>query len=374
MLAATKTILLLFFAKTPLLLALVFSQLIGDAQQPHKAADELLQQIMHKEHIPGLAYAVVKDGKVLHMGTLGKAHVGLNVPVTKETTFQLASVSKIYCAMLLGKLFDAGLLQPQQTLGTLLPQSPQAWKAITIQQLAAHQSGIKIADFSKATDSKSAFELAAKMDMEYSPGTKEAYVSSDYWVLQHVIETVTGMRYYDALKKWVLQPLQLQHTFVNNPKVGALTDLDIVPGQAQEYHWFKEDSTLRINQMWFSATGYTAGGIYSSIEDMTKLAAVMDASSFVSANTKQLITTPLALTDGTPGHFGMGLIVNKDYQGHKIVEHSGGPALADFVRFEREGLTFIALTNNRGVYPYLAKSLATLFIKGLKQPTVPEGY
>lgn len=374
MLAATKTIVQFLLLKAPLLLLFLFPQMRVQAQQPHKKANALLQQIMQQEHIPGLAYAVVKNGTVIHLGTLGKAHLGFNVPVTRQTVFQLASVSKIYCALLLGKLFDQGLLRPDQTLGTLLPQSPQAWKDISIRHLAAHQSGIKMADFTKATDSKNAFELAAKMEMDYTPGTKEAYVSSDYWVLQHVIETVTGMRYFDALKKYVLLPLRLHHTYVNNPKVGTFTDLDVVPGQAQEYHWFKEDSTLRINQMWFGETGYSAGGIYSSIEDMAVLAAAIDSKDVVSEATRSLIANPLPLADGTPGHFGLGLMVQKDYQGHKIVEHSGGPALADFVRFENEGLTFIVLTNNRGVYPYLAKSLATLFIDDLKKPTVPEGW
>jgi CubicO group peptidase (beta-lactamase class C family) len=374
MLAATKTNFLAILLKVMLLLLFLLDQFSAPAQLPHKKANAMLQQIMQQEHIPGLAYAVVKDGKVLHLGTLGKAHLGFDVPVNRETVFQLASVSKVYCAMLLGKLFDQGLLQPQQTLGTLLPQAPAAWKDISIRQLAAHQSGIKMADFTKAADSRNAFELAAKMDMDYTPGTKEAYVSSDYWVLQYVIETVTGMRYFDALEKYVLRPLKLRHTFVNNPKVGTFTDLDVIPAQAQEYHWAKQDSTLRINQMWFGATGYSAGGIYSSIEDMAVLAAAFDAPGFVSENTLNLIKNPLPLANGTPGHFGLGLIVQKDYQGHKIVEHSGGPALADFVRFENEKLTFIVLTNNRGVYPYLAKSLATLFIDDLKKPTVPQGW
>lgn len=366
----TLKLMKIFFSLSFLLL--VFVSL--NAQQDDKKARELLTRLMKKENIPGLAYAVIKNGKVEKMGTLGKAHIPFNQNVTRNTAFQLASCSKIFCSLLLGELFDNGLLKPDQTLGELLDSVPADWQRITVLQLAAHQSGIKIADFSKASDSKMAYHLARQMPLEYEPGSQFGYVSSDYWVLQYLIEKVTGLKYYDALKKYVLTPLSLQHTFVNNPKIGDLSDMDIIPEQAQEYHWFKHDSTLRINQMWFTSTGYTAGGIYSSIEDVARVAIVFDKPYFISDKSKELITNAATLTNGKAGPFGLGLVVRPDYQGHKIVEHSGGPALADFVRFEKEKLTFIVLTNNRGVYPYLAKALATLYIDGLKMPEVPKDW
>ena len=350
-----------------------FLPAIAFAQPSEKKVREMLIGLMTKEHIPGLAYAVVKNGKIEMMGTMGKAHLAFNNDVTTKTAFQLASCSKIYSALLLGKLFDQKLLSPGQTLGSLLDSIPEDWKNITILQLAAHQSGIKIGNFSGAQTSENAFKIAVKMPMEYEPGTRSFYVSSDYWVLQYIIEKVTGLTYYNALKKYVLDPLELKNTFVNNPKIGGMSDFDIVPEQAQEYHWFKNDSTLRINQMWFDASGYAAGGIYSSIKDITRIATLFDKNDFISKETKELITNPVILQNGKPGSFGLGLIV-RDYEGHKIVEHSGGPALADFVRFHNEGYTFIVLTNNRGVYPYLAKSLATLYIKDLKTPEVPKGW
>lgn len=343
------------------------------AQPSEKKVKNLLTDLMTKEHIPGLAYAVVKNGKVEMIGTLGIAHMAFNNEVTRKTAFQMASCSKIYSALLLGELFDQKLLKPDQTLGSLLDSIPVEWKNITILQLAAHQSGIKIGDFSGAMTSQNAFRIALKMPLEYEPGTRSAYVSSDYWILQYIIEKVTGLKYYDALKKYVLDPLGLKNTFVNNPKIGGMSDFDIVPEQAQEYHWFKNDSTLRINQMWFDASGYAAGGIYSSITDITKMATLFDNDDFISKETIELITNPLMLKNGKAGSFGLGLIV-RDYEGHKIVEHSGGPALADFVRFHKEGYTFIVLTNNRGVYPYLSKALATLYIKDLKMPEVPKGW
>ncbi|HEX2534337.1 MAG TPA: serine hydrolase domain-containing protein [Chitinophagaceae bacterium] len=342
------------------------------AQGPDPKAGALLGELMQKEHIPGLAYAVVQGGKTKYLGTLGLAHIPFRQPVTPETAFQLASCSKIYCALLLGRLFDAGLLRPGDRLGNLIDSVPEAWKDITVRQLAAHQSGLKFTDFSGARTGRDAYILARNLPLEYTPGTRDGYLSADYWVLQYVIEKTTGGSYYAALQRYVLEPLGLRHTFVNNPKLGGISDLDIIPQQAQEYHWFPEDSTLRISQMWFTSSGYTAGGIYSSVSDLARVAEALDDDAFLSPAAKALLRTPVPLANGKPGSFGLGFVVNENYQGRTIVEHSGGPALADFIRFEKEQLTVIVLTNNRGVWPYLGKTLATLYVKGLERPVLPK--
>jgi len=357
-----------------LAIILVLSQMgKSESQITKKQLDNVLVEVMAKEHIPGLAYAVIKDGKVLHKNTLGKASVTFNVPVTNETVFQLASCSKIYTALLLGKLFDLGLLKPDTTIKDLVDNIPSGWENITIMHLAAHQSGIKIADFSKTNTPEEAFELAKTMPFEFETGEKSEYMSSDYWILLYLIEKVTQLKYYDALKRYVLEPLQLNNTFVNNPKFGMFTDLDIVPNQAQEYHWFKNENTLRINQMWFKETDYAAGGIYSSIDDMTKIAVALDKKNFLSESSYNLIANPLKLNNGQNGSYGLALVV-RDYENHKIIEHSGGPALADFVKFEKEGYTFIVLTNNRGLFPYLSKLIASYYIKDLSKAGPPKGW
>lgn len=356
------------------MLTLTFSGLCKLNAQSNSRTDHFMDSLMKKEHVPGLAYAVVKEGTVISTGTLGKAAIPYNIPVNRATVFQLASTSKIFCSLLLARLFDQYLLKPGDPISKYIDSVPKEWEKINILQLASHQSGIKISDYSKTYHSKKAVDIAKKLPIEYEPGSRSSYVSSDYWVLQYIIEKVTGLKYFAALTKMVLTPLGLTHTFVNNPKTGYFTDLDIIPEIAQEYHWFNEDSTLRINQMWFSESGYTAGGIYSSIDDMIKLAQVFDKGNFLSAASRALITRPAMLNDGKPGYYGLGLIVTPDYQGHYLVEHSGGPALADFVRFEKEKLTVIVLTNNRGLYPYFAKSLATLFVPGLAMPEIPKGW
>ena len=330
--------------------------------------DIFLKQAMHYHHIPGLAYAVVQDGKIIHQGQFGKANLSWNMDVDKETAFQTASCSKLFTALLLGKLFEEQLLLPDQTLGELLDSLPDYWKNISIKQLASHQSGIGMADFSKVSSSAEALALAKQQPMVHEPGSKSFYASSDYWVLQYLIEAKTGMTYFEALKQYVLDPLGMQHTWVNNNTDGGISTQSIVPKEATVYA--HANGEYVVSDMQFTKTGYAAGGIYTSINDMAKIAQVLDEGKFLKPETQALLLSPVALNEGGTGTFGIGFIA-QPYQGHKVSGHSGGPALADFVHFDQEKLTFIVLTNQRGFPPYLSFTLAAMFIEGLQKPVLP---
>ncbi|MDO1450803.1 serine hydrolase domain-containing protein [Rhodocytophaga aerolata] len=350
-------------------LLLNISLLAVAQQDPAKQIDTFIREAMGQHHIPGLAYAVVKDGKIIHQGNYGMANLSWNMPVDSETAFQTASCSKLFAALLLGRLFEEKLLLPEQKLKELLDSIPPQWNEITIKQLASHQSGIAMADFSKASNSKEALELAKKQEMTHEPGTRSFYVSSDYWVLQYIIEQRTGKPYFEALKQYVLEPLGMQHTYVNNNTDNGIRTQHIIPKEAAVYAY--QENGYVVSDMQFGKTGYTAGGLYTSITDMAKIAQVLDKGTFLKLETQQLLLTPVALKKEGNGTFGIGFIA-QDYQGHKVSGHSGGPALADFVHFDKQKLTFIVLTNQRGFPPYLSFTLASFFIEGLQKPVLPK--
>ena len=340
-------------------------------KNPKKETEAFLRDIMQREHIPGLAFAVVKDGKIVQQGQYGLANLAWNAPVDNETVFQTASCSKLFASLLLGSLFDEKILLPEQTLGQLLDSIPNYWKPITIQQLAAHQSGIPMAEFWQAKTTKEAFELAKKQEMSYEPGTKSFYVSSDYWVLQYLIEHKLHKPYFEVLKAYVLEPLGMQHTFVNNNMDSPIRTHAVLRKEAAVYAY--KANQHQVSDMQFTSTGYTAGGVYTSILDLAKIAQVLDEGKFLKPTTQALLLNNLPLKTGAKGDFGVGF-VSEMYQGHKLSGHSGGPALADFVRFDDRKETFIVLTNLRGFYPYLAKKLATFYVPGLQNPELPPNY
>ncbi len=339
--------------------------------KPKAEVTNFVRKAMQENHIPGLAYAVVQDGKIIQQGYEGKANLAWNSPVDPETVFQTASCSKLFCGLLLGRLIDAGLLSPDQTIGELQDSIPYYWRSITIRQLAAHQSGIWIADFSKPKNTREAFALAKEQRMDYEPGTRAFYVSSDYWVLQYLLEKKLHQPYYTLLKQYVLDPLGMQHTFVNYNDDSGIRTHEIVPKEATVYSY--ADNRYKISDMQFGATGYTAGGLFTSLSDFAKIAQALDKGTFLKPATQALLLTNSPLKTGGSGFAGMGYLAEV-YQGHPIAGHSGGPALADFVRFTDQHLTIVVLTNQRGFYPYLAKGIATFYVPGLQMPEVPKAF
>ena len=337
-----------------------------------KQAEAFLTSAMVKEHIPGLAYAVIKKGTVIHTGVFGKANLSWNEKVTPSTVFQVASVSKVFCGVLLARLFDAGVLKPEQKLSELIKDIPETWNDITIIQLASHESGIKMASFGSVNTSDEALALAKKQDFQFKPGENTSYMSSDFWVLQYIIEKKTGMLYFDALRTYVLEPLHMTNTNVTYMTEGMARTSDVLPNEATVYHYNAGNGKYRVGDFPFMASGYAAGGVLTSITDFAKLACALDSKTFLSPASSNLVRNMYPTTSGG-GYYGLGTIV-RNYKGHKIVEHSGGPALADFTRFDDEQLTVIVLANQRGFYPYLAKSVASFYIPGLKKQEVPKDY
>ena len=110
---------------------------------PTVSIDDYIQGRMHKRHIPGASIAIVQDGKVILSKGYGLANVELSVPATKNTVYQLASVTKTFTAAAIMMLAHEGKLGLDDKIAERLPDLPAAWGEVTIRHLLNHTSGIK---------------------------------------------------------------------------------------------------------------------------------------------------------------------------------------------------------------------------------------
>ncbi len=108
--------------------------------------DEYIKSEMKKRQIPGVALAVIKDGKVVKMKGYGLANVELNVLVTPESVFDLASLTKQFTAAAIMLLVEDGKIGLDDKISKYLPNAPDAWNAITVRHLLTHTSGLNYAD------------------------------------------------------------------------------------------------------------------------------------------------------------------------------------------------------------------------------------
>jgi hypothetical protein len=133
---------------------------------------------------------------------------------------------------------------------------------------------------------------------------------------------------------------------------------EVVPRRASVYAWHGDRHVdFRFH---FAPLSYDAGGLLASVGDLANVAVALDKGGFLRKTSMETMWAPARLGNGDVNGFGIGWVV-RDVNGRRAVGHSGGPALADMLRFPDERATFIVLTNGQKLYPYLAQGVSELF-------------
>lgn len=317
---------------------------------------DVLARYMAASHIPGAAVAVVDDGRVETLQAYGLADMEQGVGVTPDTPFQLASASKIFTGVILMRLSERGVVRLDDPVTTYLAEAPEAWKKVTLRQLASHMSGMPERLGLPSTASPQEIAAAAMArPLTYEPGSESRYGFTDFIVLTAALEKATGLTFADLLKREVSAPLGLTNTGFTFATEGAAAAPSQVRGEALIYDW--RDGAQHRDTFLYAINGYAAGGLYSSARDLAKLFVAIDGGEFLSTESFAALTTAAPLNDGRPGGFAIGWTANT-YRGERVYGHSGGPALADILHVPSQRLTIIALTNQRRFFPLLAQSIA----------------
>ncbi|NOK35654.1 beta-lactamase family protein [Corallococcus exercitus] len=325
--------------------------------------DAFLRAEMARNHIPGAAVAVVREGKVIKLAAYGTANLEWNAPATTRTAFQIASGTKMFTAVLLMDLVGQGKLRLDDRVCQYIADCPSAWKDITLRQLASHTSGLRPgpvdADNASVT---AAIDTAKRAPLASAPGEKNAYGSDDFVLLTHVLEKVGGAPYEQLLRDRIFTPLGMTHSGFDHAtltEAHVVLTSDVVAERSATYQWRADHQ----QQYWFLYPRYTlaAGGLFSSVTDMSRFAAALMGDTLLNAELRSSMWTPPRLNDGKPSSFAVGWTVGQ-YRGRREVAHSGGPALSDTVYYPDDKLAVVVLTNQRRLSPTLAHRVAQLFL------------
>jgi len=92
--------------------------------------DRYVETQLQRQHIPGLALAVIRDGRVVKMGSYGFSDLERDVPTTPDTVFEIGSITKPFTAMAILLLVEDGKLKLDDSAGKFLPTLPLAWKPV----------------------------------------------------------------------------------------------------------------------------------------------------------------------------------------------------------------------------------------------------
>ncbi len=214
----------------------LLSAVPAQAETPDAASlgevDKIFADWRLAAHVPGLVYGVVADGKLVHLKALGVQDTGTNAPVSADSLFRIASMSKAFTALAILKLRDDGKLSLDAPAERYIPQM-KAWRyptsdspKITVRNLLTHTAGfvednpwgdrqqvMSEAEFTRMLTAGVAFARPAGMAMEYS--------NFGYALLGRIITNLSGKPYQDYIRTEIMQPLGMGSTgydiFVSPP-------------------------------------------------------------------------------------------------------------------------------------------------------------
>jgi CubicO group peptidase (beta-lactamase class C family) len=184
---------------------------------------ELLASTRDSRALPGLAYAVVADGEVVCAGGIGDADVASGRAVDADVAFPIASITKVFTALLAMQLVEAGELELDRPVNERLTSfeisTPRGTAEVTARHLLTHTAGIgQIARWSDLWSRRSrggarlGTRFAPRLRTDRTVGRKWAYSNAGYIALAALIEDVTRQRFADLLGRRLLAPLDMPRT------------------------------------------------------------------------------------------------------------------------------------------------------------------
>ena len=300
---------------------------------------------MAKRRIPGLALAIVENGVVTKMRGYGYANLEHDVPVTPDSVFELASVTKQFTAAAIMVLVEAQKIALDDSITQYLPPAPESWRAMTIRHLLTHTAGLAgLGDGFRAlyaggvrANYTTPQMLAAAMKDPVSPAPGERWQYSDvgYFLLGMVIEKVSGQRYAEFLKQRFFQPLGMTASSVLDQSV-------IVKNRVAGYT-LRDGQHVHIRRSTqFELVSHF--GVFTSARDLAKWEIALASGKVLKPSSLEQMWTPLTFSDGTHHNYAFGWWVSTNRLGRRVITHSGITG-TEYSRYPDDKLAIVVLTN-----------------------------
>lgn len=347
------------------------------AQKKKDPLLEMIKEEMNLKGIPGLAFAVLKDNKILRTGTLGYANLDHMVPVTNKTVFPIASIDKQLIATCILRQQEQGKLSIDNLIINYLDSTPISWKNIRIRHLLNHSSGLPDDPLPHLPDkgydrysTEDIYNHIIQQETIYPTGERFLYSDAGYFLLQKIFEKATNYYYPDYIRDSIFHVLKMKNTIILDPT-------EIVPNRSVSYYR-NATGKLLINNLRQISMGSYFSDIGTTIDDFIKYDQSINLLRLLKAQTYQSMWTPSLLDSGrlishivddrdifnAADSYGLGWEVG-DYKGYRVVYHSGFTGVS-ITKFPDLGLSVLVLANL--TYPAiyspnsLAKKIANFYL------------
>jgi CubicO group peptidase (beta-lactamase class C family) len=362
--------------------------------------DSVMQAFAARQRVPGIAYGIVVDGRLVHVGTAGYRDLSSRAPVDTSTVFRIASMSKSFAAAAILQLRDEGRLSLDDPAERYVPElaglrdgagdAPR----ITIRHLLSHSAGFpednpwgdqQLA----ATDQELSAMMRGGIPFSTAPGTGYEYSNFGYAILGRIVANVSGMPYERYLTERILRPLGMTSTTLEPSAVPAnrlAHGYRLVDGE-----WVEEP------QLPHGAFG-PMGGMLTSLSDLARWVGLMldawpprdggEGGPVRRASLREMQQvarysgasvvrdTAAGTVTLSAGGYGYGLGVRQTCLFRTLISHSGGlPGFGSLMRWLPEhGVGIVAMGNltYTGWGGVTDQALQMLARTGGLQPRVPQ--
>ncbi|MDL1894098.1 serine hydrolase [Sphingobacteriales bacterium CHB3] len=308
-----------------------------------KQLDAHIAKVMKEFEVPGLAVAIVKDGKVAIAKGYGVKKMGGSDPVDAATLFGIASNSKAFTATALGILVEEGKVEWDAPVINYLPAfqliDPYITRELTVRDLLVHRSGLGLGAgdllwWPASTHSRQEITKRLRyVPLATSFRSAYAYDNVLYNVAGDVIEAVSGLSWEEFVQTRILDKLGMSAT---KPRCSAV----VGPGNISSTHAIV-DKRLQLVKPFIADNANPAAGITTNVTDIAKWLIVQldsgrvagGAPLFSPKTAKELwgIVTPISVSNVAPelaaiqhnfSGYGLGFLM-RDFRGQKLVTHGG---------------------------------------------------
>jgi CubicO group peptidase (beta-lactamase class C family) len=344
---------------------------LGKLRSALPAVDELMRSFATGTNVPGIAWGIVVDGKLIHVGTAGLRELSSSAPVDSTTVFRIASMTKSFTALAILQLRDAGKLSLDDPAERYVPElkglryptsdSPR----LTIRHLLSHSAGFPEdnpwGDQQLAATSEDMARMMTRgIPFSTAPGTTYEYSNFGFAILGRIVANASGLPYPRYVSERLLAPLGMRVTTL---EAGSVDPKRLAHGyRRQDTLWLEE------KQLPDGAFG-SMGGMLTSVSDLGRYVGFMldawpprdgpETGPVRRASVREMqqvarysgASTNLDTSTGTvqlsAGGYGYGLGVRQDCFFRVSVAHSGGlPGFGSLMRWLPEyGVGIVALGN-----------------------------
>ncbi len=340
----------------------------------HAQVDRIIQP-WNTNRGPGMAVAVLHQDEILHHEGHGMANLEHEIPISSTSVFDVASVSKQFCAFAIAMLVDEGSVSLDEDIRTYLPELPDFGHVVTVRHLIYHTSGLRDWPGMLALSGRSMEDVISMKEilhfvkrqqtLNFTPGTQYSYSNTGYNLLALLIERISGQSFRSFMNDEIFVPLGMTQTYFQDDHE------EILPGRVTSYA-MQSGNLRRIGN---SLMAVGSSSLHTTTGDLLKWVQNLDDRILGSVAVHSLMGRQGQLGDSMAIPYGFGLI-HGTYRGLDTVTHSGEWAgfRSAILRIPDHRFAVIVLGNDASLNAsVMAERIAEYYLEAFMDP-LPEPF